>query len=358
MVDTQLSHRRGLIPGLDLLRLTALGLVTLQHCFTSLGQEEWSRVGGILIGRLGVAILLAIAGLLAMSSSRSPLAWFRQRLVRLFPAYWLVLALSVVLTLWSGHKQVDFLQTAFQACGIGLFTGPQSIVNLVTWFISLILVCYLVATSIRLLPGQAFQTTALLAVTAALTVFIACGGTTEWGLRRTLAFFAAGIVALAPDRTRLLVAAGLAAVFGVCTPLWHEQFAYPAIALGALAIATQYPRSAQSMPWTHRTAEYSYEYYLVHGIALFGTIEYLTLPTAIAVPVGILLAMAMAIIVRQTVIWMQRTVTWRRRPSVSAGAVGHQWEFIAFRRGHSTPQSEVSEVSEDEVTLSTSRQSA
>lgn len=350
-------HRKGFIPGLDLLRLAALGLVTLQHCFTLLGHDEWTRVGGVLVGRLGVAILLAIAGLLAMSTSRSPLAWFRQRLIRLFPAYWLVLALSVVLTLWSGHKQVDFLQTLFQACGIGLFTGPESVVNLATWFISLILVCYLAAMAIRLLPAKAFQATAILAVTAALTAFIAIGASSNWGLRRTLAFFAAGIVALAPDHARFRVAAGLAAAFGVCTPLVHEQFAYPAIALGALAIAIQFPRSPRPMPWTHRTAEYSYEYYLVHGIALFGTIEYLALPAPISVPGGILLAMIMAIVVRHAVLGMQRAVARYCQPNVSAEVAEPGWGFIAFRRNYSATSGSESELPEDELALVASRQS-
>lgn len=357
MADTQISHRWGFVPGLDLLRLSALGLVTVQHCLTLLGHDQWTRVGGVLIGRLGVAILLAIAGLLAMSSTRAPFAWFRQRLARLFPAYWLVLALSVGLTLWSGHKQVDILQTLFQACGIGLFTGRDSMVNLATWFISLILVCYLVVALVRLLPARALQATAVLAVIAALLAFIVSGGATEWGLRRTLAFFAAGIIAMAPDRSRFLVAAGLSAAFGACAPLVHE-FSYPAIAIGALALAIQCPRMPPSMQWTRRTAEYSYEYYLVHGIALFGMIEYLALPAVISVPGGILLAMVMAIIVRQSVIRMQQAVAWRRQPNGAHEATAPHFHFAVVGQRKSPTPDDWSEITEDELATSNAGVSA
>lgn len=109
MADANLSRKSGFIPALDVLRLAGLALVTLQHCLTLLGDDAWTRVGGVLVGRLGVAILLAIAGFLALCSSRPPGERIVQRLGRLFPAYWLVLALSVVLTAWSGHRQIDAL---------------------------------------------------------------------------------------------------------------------------------------------------------------------------------------------------------------------------------------------------------
>src|SRR5262245_1178136 len=91
------GHARSLV-GLDVLRLGAASLVTAQHALTLTGHDAWTTYRSLNLGQLGVAIFLGISAFLGGTSRRRPAAWLVQRLRRLYPAYWLVMIASFLLT--------------------------------------------------------------------------------------------------------------------------------------------------------------------------------------------------------------------------------------------------------------------
>src|ERR1044072_3474664 len=70
---------RDRIDGLGGLRIFAIALVTVQQVLSFDDQCRWTNYGRVTIGQRGVAIFLAISGLLAGSARRPPIAWLIQR---------------------------------------------------------------------------------------------------------------------------------------------------------------------------------------------------------------------------------------------------------------------------------------
>jgi hypothetical protein len=68
-------------------------------------NERWTTYHSVNVGQLGVALIVGISALLASVSHRRPLPWLAQRLLRLYPSYWIVMALCFALTWITGYKQ-------------------------------------------------------------------------------------------------------------------------------------------------------------------------------------------------------------------------------------------------------------
>ena len=118
--------------------------MTAQHALSLTGHDARTMIGPFSVGQLGVAVLLGVSGLLASAASGSPSSWLARRLQRVYPAYWLVMLLSFALVYATGYKTFTVSQFVSQMAGTGLFTHPGSLVNVPTWFISLLLTCYVV----------------------------------------------------------------------------------------------------------------------------------------------------------------------------------------------------------------------
>jgi peptidoglycan/LPS O-acetylase OafA/YrhL len=94
---------------LDLLRLLAAWMVLFSHQFALLGLPEPSFLGLNTFGGAGVAVFFFLSGSLVWSSWRRDPHWGRylaRRALRIFPALWLVVLLSVLvlgplLTTWA-----------------------------------------------------------------------------------------------------------------------------------------------------------------------------------------------------------------------------------------------------------------
>jgi peptidoglycan/LPS O-acetylase OafA/YrhL len=279
--------------GLDALRVFGALLVTAQHALTLLGHEDWTSYAGINAGQLGVALFLGISGFLSTQSRRPPFAWLGQRLRRLFPAYWLALAVSFAAAALTGYKQFDSWQVLAQAAGIGLFTHPHNLVNSPTWFISLLLLCYLGVFIGRLLRCPRALTLATLLVLTGLVAI----EPRPWLLSHLLTFFVAVWLTLVVPAQLLHRFLGLAAGLFLLAAWWQPTFAYTGVPLLLLAVSGSFGREPRLV---RLAAEYSYEYYLLHGLALFAAIR-LCPPWWIAVPAGIVLSCVAAFLLRRSV---------------------------------------------------------
>src|SRR4051812_222042 len=109
----------GHFPGLDVVRVFALCLVTMQHALGLVGHVDWTVSGRLSIGQAGVALFLGVSGFLAGRSRRRPLPWLVQRLWRIFPAYWIAIGVSFCLVgLATGHKHFGAHQVVAQLAGV------------------------------------------------------------------------------------------------------------------------------------------------------------------------------------------------------------------------------------------------
>jgi peptidoglycan/LPS O-acetylase OafA/YrhL len=280
--------------GLDLLRLGAVMLVTTQHVLSLTDHELWMTFRSLNAGQLGVAIFLGVSALLGSKSHRRPVPWLAQRLRRIYPAYWLAMIFSFTLVWLTGYKTFSAGQFVSQMLGTGLFTHPHSLVNVPTWFVSLLLVCY-----IGLFFGR--LTRHPLLVDLALVAALLSWGTSKalpWPWFHLLTFFATSALALAvPANHRMtgFIAAGLLLL--PLSPL-SVVFAYTGLSLlliGASAGISAIPRAVGKI------AEYSYEYYLLHGVFLLGAVTALRNHPVIAAACGVSLAFLSAILLHRVV---------------------------------------------------------
>lgn len=253
--------------GLDTLRVFALVLVTWQHVASVWGLYEETQWRGISPGQVGVAIFCAISGYLAFRARPQSVAqWFGKRLLKIFPAYWLATVAAFFLAAMASTKAISLGLFVSQMLGLGYFTHGWELVNVVSWFISLILLCYVLAAICwkSLYPEVALGVFALLALFFLLM---------KWEpaiSRHVIAFCLGGCLALLRKFiwSWLLVATVLI-VLGVMAYL---QLFYGGIGLLAVLVATSSNLYHNSV--LQFASKYSYEYFLVHGIFLVGVAHF------------------------------------------------------------------------------------
>lgn len=271
------------LPGLDTLRLLAMILITVQHGMSALDLYALTSPGGVNLGQLGVAVFCAISGYLAFHGRDvAPGHWFLTRLRQIFPAYWVAMLFSFMLTWAFQVKDFDTWQVASQMLGLGYFTHGWNLVNVVSWFISLILLCYLIAALAKWLrrPGIVL---ALASLVAWILVF------QEWEVdlsRHILAFSLAGLLRLHGGRVWIL------APLLISCPPW-PQFSYAAIALMLVFLLA--PWRGALPPLVKGMANHAYEFFLLHGIFLVGGTRLLPTHPLPGIALGIAAAMVAAI---------------------------------------------------------------
>jgi peptidoglycan/LPS O-acetylase OafA/YrhL len=277
--------------GLDLVRVVALGLVTAQHAFSLLEMEASTIVGQLSIGQIGVAMFLMVSGYLASESRRPPVNWLVQRLRRVYPAYWLSLAGSFVLAGVAGHKEFDAWQVVAQFLGIGLFTHLEKLVNSPTWFVTLLLICY-----VGSFVGRLLKIPLTLSILAAV-VFAVIVGSIErpWLFSHLLTYALACCYSGVPRGRGWQLTVPCVVVLCALAANLQPAFGYTALALAAMELALQ----VRQIPWLVQwLADYSYEYYLVHGVALYGAIRFLPSKPFVAVSGAIAASLMAAILLK------------------------------------------------------------
>lgn len=278
------------LPGLDALRCLALALVLYRHVASNYAPLDLPvHVAGLDSGQVGVALFCVLSGFLALDGRRAPWPWLVARLARIFPPLWLVTALSVAGALVTAYKPVVPKYLALQALGLGYFVPPAFRLNVVVWFITLILACYMLALVARVLGAGAGPAWGALGASALLLVAVPDTITTH------LVGFAAG---MAMRRTTVAGRMGLPgwAVPALATGAWlaDSHFGYAALAALGLVAAHAVPlaRGWRPVAWI---ARHAYEIFLLHGLVLVTLAHVLRLPVAVAVPL-LLTATALAAI--------------------------------------------------------------
>ena len=265
------------LSGLDAARILAMILVVIQHTLSLSDREDLTLMAGLSIGQLGVAIFLVVSGLLSCESRRTPFAWLSQRLCRIYPAFWIAMIGSFCLATLSGYKNASLGQIASQMLGTGLWTHADELVNSPTWFVSLILACYL-ATFLSRMIGRPGLVAAL--GSAGLTVLVARDAA-PWLLSHFLTYaVSCTIAAYAFGTNRKIATVLIAATFGIMALAIQPAFAYTALSLMIVELSLLLRSRPRAIKLA---ADYSYEFYLVHGVALAGALTIMKSSPALAV---------------------------------------------------------------------------
>ncbi|QDT31048.1 acyltransferase family protein [Thalassoglobus polymorphus] len=262
--------------GFDLLRAIAIVFVLVQHQLSIMGLIEDPEVQRISLGQIGVSIFLAISGGLAALDKGSPSSWLWRRLTRIYPEFWIVTILSFLATWLTGYKTFGAFQFISQLIGTGLFTHPEDLINLATWFVSLILLLY-VLTFLAKSSGREKLCICMMAVSSACLV---SSSDHQFLATHSLVFFLSYLLSgPSKSRAKLLVLISLIALSIV-----QNLFLYPIIAIG-LCHSLQYLKSIPGvLMWL---SKYSYEIFLCHGIFLVGSQRFFGDTPYLSVPLGI-----------------------------------------------------------------------
>ncbi len=303
IAESQLCRQRARphYPGLNWARVVAVLLVTSQHALSVGGRIEWTSFGEFGLGRTGVALFLAISGLMAGTDWREPWPWLKRRLTRIFPAYWIAIGFGFLLNWMVEYKPATLSQFVWQMLGLGVFAHREHLVNVASWFVSFVVLLYGLAFLCRISQKPVLMAACLLLV--ALVLSLRYDPTMASHAANFFTAFMIGAVAM-ETRTRVHLLAGatlVAAGLGFLVPqLWVT-----AAGLGLTAASLLLTRSSSLVDWL---ARYSYEFYLVHGIFLVGAAKYLSLPYGTGVIPGILGALAGAVALNAFVAYIQGLV--------------------------------------------------
>lgn len=282
------------LPGLDLLRIIAILGVTIQHACSLTGHDNWTSMGSVNVGQFGVALFLGISAYLCAKSARPPVVWLAARLKRLYPAYWLTMLLCFALVWVANYKTFTATQFISQMLGVGLFTHPGKLINVPTWFISILLVCYL---AVFLCRCSKLPLASILVMLALVVVWGPTAGF-RWPWLHLLTFFAVYAIAISlPGKKQgwFFVPIGLVVFL---LGAYSVAFAYTGLTLIFIGLALPVQGD---VPIAARISEYSYEYYLVHGIFLIGAVKLLPHSDFFAVLVGVVCSAIAAVLVRRCV---------------------------------------------------------
>ncbi|MEI8088735.1 MAG: acyltransferase [Opitutaceae bacterium] len=137
----------GRLPVLDELKGLAILLIVLYHAG---GVLVWQN---LLHGDLGVDIFVILSGVGLALSQRTETsgAFLRRRLIRIMPAYWIVLTLFWALNSYFLQKNYSGVNVVLHYLGIHGWFGDMNAmsINDSFWFITLIITLYLIFCVVR-----------------------------------------------------------------------------------------------------------------------------------------------------------------------------------------------------------------
>lgn len=233
------------LQSLDLLRLGLCILVMVTHArrLFAIDVPAWLTKGP-LDGKAGVVLFFVLSGhVLSRSLARTPLSWngyckyMIRRAFRLFPAYWVALALTFVILVWL--KSDDF---STLSAGVPDFIGRND-AAWGQWFLHLFLVVPGMQSDFALPTVWSLMTEAKVS----LLIFPVLG----WTLLRLSLWQASGVTAL--------LAAG--------SGLLHDHVIGTAAYLGIFAIGTLLTRVPER--WWQSLASWGWWCILLTGIMVY-----------------------------------------------------------------------------------------
>jgi len=279
-------------PGLDILRVLAMALITVQHGLAAVGRSEWVQFGGMDAGQVGVGVFCAVSGLLAMNDRRAPTGWLWRRLQRLFPPYWIAMLFSFAVTAWAGRKSFDVYQFISQMLGLGYFTHGWFLVNQVTWFISLILLCYVLAFAVKFFRRPC----AGIALLSLISLVVVLKGIEVDLSQHILSFCLAGTAVCLPGKYRRWMLLASSIVLFALVP--HSRFvSFAAVSL--LLTGLFYTAAWGQHVFFRMAGGGLYEYFLVHGIFFVGAGKFISSPVLVVV-CGLAGSIVGAVVLRKT----------------------------------------------------------
>jgi peptidoglycan/LPS O-acetylase OafA/YrhL len=306
---------------LDVLRLAAMGLVASQHLLSVHGITPPFLIGGLDPGALGVTLFCALSGFLAgQASGEGAGTWLGRRLARVYVPYWLSLIAIFTANAALNYKPVTPRLIVSEFAGTVTFTHPNQSVGVHVWFISLLLVCYLLAVAVRLdrrvlpiLLAAAAATLVLPDTTLAGAVLIpSCVPAGH-----VLAFLSGMFVA---SHRSPLARGGLPVLALVLTGVTGQlPLLCPVVGSVAVLLAGL-PRGRSPAP-VATLSRGTYEFFLVHGPIYLGLASFAKLALPANAVVGTVLAAAAA---------------WGLR--LAAGAVSRAVVAARARAGRAEPQ--------------------
>ena len=272
------------LPGLDMLRCLAAGLIFTQHSLSSCHEDNAIDVAGFRVGRIGTAIFFLLGGYLCARSSRKPAQWLKDRLVSLLPAYWIITAVGFGIAAVLRNKPFDAWQVICQFAGIGYLTHGDRLINVATWFITPLLFFYGIAAILRLINSRTANLS-VVAIFTSLAVIADSGYTTV--LCHGATFFAAFTLCQVSASKRSAIIPMLS--FGVLCAV-QPEFRYAFAASLLLLPALHVTRGANLAT---RFTSIAYEWFLVHGIVVTGGAKLFTNPVLVmlvSIPTSIVFA--------------------------------------------------------------------
>lgn len=273
--------------GLNLLRLGLAGLVLIDHGMIVSGGPEASFLGNG-FGYWGVAGFFCISGYLVTRSATrlKPLVYYRHRLGRLMPAYWVCLLITALLLAPVAARSLAFLPDSFRYFGVNAalvtvqfdIAGTPSwghyphVWNASLWTLSHEFLCYVVVGFLALAPFFGGKRSvfgwgaAWLAATALQVAVLRYAPGLPFEVRgfiRLLPLFLGGALVQARwSQTTLrpaigAIALGLALVIAWIEPGYGLQVSAPLLAYALMSLGTALP----SPSWIQRN-DISYGTYL------------------------------------------------------------------------------------------------
>ena len=132
---------------LDIIRFLAISLIFLHHYCKTIGVVNNYDLAAV----IGIALFVFISGYLALAAStpdRRPLHWFLRKFFKILIPYWLIFHPLIVLNSILHFKHYNIHNYLFELLGLQLFIEP---LYDATWFITYILILYLVIALSQLL---------------------------------------------------------------------------------------------------------------------------------------------------------------------------------------------------------------
>lgn len=253
----------------DALRLLAMSVIFWQHVASTTEHSYLVDFRYFNFGQLGVAMFIALSGWLAGKSRRSTGDWLWHRFVHVYPPYLLVTLIGLAAAWFFEYKAVTSSLAVAQIFGVAALTHGESIINVPTWFITLLLVCYL--------GTCAFQNRwyGLASVAAIGLVFVSLGqhGFLALFAAHASTYFAAFWVVRSGVRRDIALLA-LGVMYALLGFWMSDVFINCWAGMLGLWVCTRI--SFNSQAWLEYSASRTYEFYLIHGplivanVALFG----------------------------------------------------------------------------------------
>lgn len=131
----------------DYIRGVAIILIVTCHFLIFGGVRGWEPLGQWLAG-IGNFLFFALSALLfglqyneKGSAYFLPLAFFKKRFMRLFPALWIFLLIWITIQIFVFKVYLDPLKIILNFLGFCWFAKLQDIGHL--WFVTMIILCYI-----------------------------------------------------------------------------------------------------------------------------------------------------------------------------------------------------------------------